>query len=282
MLSGISLTCFATSYLVALCLEVTRLLFRSGLRGALLQTFVALGVFTHSVYLINAARLANTSAPLSSWHDWYLVAAWVLAVVYGALMLSNPRVAVGVFVLPLVIGLVAAAHFGADSVPFSQGEASRVWAIIHGSSLLLGTVVVFYRLCSRRHVFAASTPTQTQTAAARTISIAKSRMARKDQQSVHYRFDGAAGLWRYLGHNPQSNPPSVRWARIGNSLARSGRLVERPAVRLARCRVSVRIVVQAGTKRPQGGVSDRRQLCISSIGIIVFTPWASPHGDKFR
>jgi len=35
MLSGIGITCFAASYAVALGLELTRLLFRGGVRGAM-------------------------------------------------------------------------------------------------------------------------------------------------------------------------------------------------------------------------------------------------------
>ena len=35
MLSGVGIVCFAASYTVALALEVTRLFFRSGIRGAL-------------------------------------------------------------------------------------------------------------------------------------------------------------------------------------------------------------------------------------------------------
>ncbi len=142
MLSGISIVCFATSYLVAWGLEVSRLLFRSGLRGALLQVFVALGILTHTVYLVNEARTAGSTAPLSSWHDWFLIAAWVLAMVYGTLMIGHPRVAIGVFVLPLVLGLIAAGYFWADTAPFPQSQASDIWATIHGGSLLLGTVVV--------------------------------------------------------------------------------------------------------------------------------------------
>jgi ABC-type uncharacterized transport system permease subunit len=141
-LAGISITCFSTSYAVVLALELSRLWFRSGVRGALLFLFLGLGLFTHTVYLGNEVHQAAVAAPLSSWRDWYLVAAWVLAAAYLYLAALHPRQTLGVFLLPMVLALIAAAHFFADRTPFAEGEAFRVWATIHGIALLLGTAVV--------------------------------------------------------------------------------------------------------------------------------------------
>lgn len=141
-LSGISITCFSASYAVVLALEVSRLWFRSGVRGVLLFAFAGVGLFTHTVFLINEAARSTAAAPLSSWRDWYIVAAWVLAAVYVYLAAVHPRQLLGVFLLPLVIGLIVTAHFLADRTPFPQNEAQSVWATIHGLALLLGTVVV--------------------------------------------------------------------------------------------------------------------------------------------
>ena len=78
MLSGVSIVCFASSYAVALGLEITRLFFRSGIRGILLIGFGAAGLLAHTIFL--ACRAASASgSPLSSMRDWYLLAAWVLA-----------------------------------------------------------------------------------------------------------------------------------------------------------------------------------------------------------
>lgn len=142
LLAGISIICFSASYAVVLALELSRLWFRSGLRGILLFAFAGLGLFAHTVFLMNEARLSSGAAPLSSWRDWYLVAAWVLAAIYVYLAAVHPRQVLGVFLLPLVLGLIVTAHFLADRTPFPQSEALRVWATIHGLALLLGTVVV--------------------------------------------------------------------------------------------------------------------------------------------
>lgn len=140
-LSGISLVCFATSYALALGLEVSRLWFRSGTRGLLLWAFAGLGLFTQTVYLVNEVRATPAWAPLASWHHWYVLAAWVLAAAYVYFFALHPRLAAGVFLLPLVLGLIAAAYV-AGKAPVSAEQASSVWLAIHGMALLLGTATV--------------------------------------------------------------------------------------------------------------------------------------------
>jgi ABC-type transport system involved in cytochrome c biogenesis permease subunit len=140
-LSGVSTVCFASSYTVALALEITRLLFRSGIRGALMLGFAAAGLFAHTVFL--GYRVAGaTGLPLSSMQDWYLLAAWVLAAAYLYLSAYHPKTPFGLFILPLVLGLIGVAHFFAEATPFPREPASQVWGMIHGTSILLATVSV--------------------------------------------------------------------------------------------------------------------------------------------
>jgi ABC-type uncharacterized transport system permease subunit len=141
MLAGISTLCFGASYAVALSLEVSRLWFRSGLRGALLVLFASAGLLAHTLFLVYRATTA-TSTPLSSQFDWFLVAAWVLAATYLYLNFYHPRTAVGLFILPLVLVLVGVAQFFASHEPFAERRASQVWGAIHGVFILLGTVAV--------------------------------------------------------------------------------------------------------------------------------------------
>src|SRR5688500_8285016 len=109
-LSGISVVCFAASYGVALALEVSRLFFRLPVRLVVMLGFAAAGLFAHSVYLwLRAQGSLAAGNPLSSWHDWYLLAAWMLAAVYLGLAASRPQTTVGLFMLPLVLGLVGGA-----------------------------------------------------------------------------------------------------------------------------------------------------------------------------
>ena len=141
MFSGISVICFATSYTVALLLEISRLFFRSGIRGAAMVVFAGLGLFTHTVFLYYQAANA-TGYPLSNKQDWYFLAAWVLATFYLSLSHYHPKTPFGVILLPIVLGLIVAGKFWADPTPFAERPALAVWYSIHGWSLLLATVAV--------------------------------------------------------------------------------------------------------------------------------------------
>ena len=61
-MSGVSIVCFAASYTLTLVLEITRLFFRSGLRGAAMLALAGAGLFAHSVYLFY--RAVNTAGSL--------------------------------------------------------------------------------------------------------------------------------------------------------------------------------------------------------------------------
>ena len=142
MLSGVGIVCFAGSYTVALLLELTRLLFRSAIRGVVMLGFAGAGFFAHSVYLYYQAISAK-GLPLSTEQNWYLLAAWLLAGAYLYLTYYHPKTSFGLFLLPLVLALVATAFFLADSKDFAREPASRAWGIVHGISILLATVAVF-------------------------------------------------------------------------------------------------------------------------------------------
>ena len=141
-MSGISITCFAASYSVVLLLEISRLLFRSGIRGAIMLGFAAAGLLAHTIFLVERAVSAS-GYPLSSEQDWYVVAAWVLAALYLYLTAYHRDNAFGVFLLPLVLGLVAAGAWLADPTPFTRRPALLVWGVVHGTSLMLATVAIF-------------------------------------------------------------------------------------------------------------------------------------------
>jgi len=134
---SVKFICFTASYTVAFVLEVSRLLFRSGVRGAIMMGFAGVGLFAHTMFLANRAAAAKRS-PLSSWQDWYLLAAWVLVVVYLYLTYYHPRTAFGVFLLPFALGLIAEARFASNA----RFPASKAWGIVHGTSLLLAVVSV--------------------------------------------------------------------------------------------------------------------------------------------
>jgi ABC-type uncharacterized transport system permease subunit len=140
-LSGVSIICFAASYSITLALEITRLFFRSGIRGAIMLGFAGAGLFAHTVYLYYRAASA-TGSPLSSSQDWCLVGAWILVATYLYLTAYHPKKAIGLFILPLALALIGVGTYLADPEPFPRGPASKVWGMIHGFSILLAAVAV--------------------------------------------------------------------------------------------------------------------------------------------
>ncbi len=143
MLDKITILCFAASYSVALGLEATRFWFRSGVRGVLLLGFSAAGLLAHSMYLA-ALWTRSGVTPLFSEYDWYLSAAWILAVIYFYFLCVRPKNSLGLFFLPLVLALVSVANFLANQEPFAKPEGTRILNIAHGVFLLLGTVTVLF------------------------------------------------------------------------------------------------------------------------------------------
>ncbi len=147
-LSRITVFCFAASYITALGLEAFALVrWRSrtvastvagGRRMALLGITCA-GLFAHVAYL--GLRAAEQPTPLSSPADWCLIAGAVLAAVYLAVSLAKSRWALGLFLLPIVLGLVGLAQTASEE-PFSPERASLFWGQAHGWSLVAATASV--------------------------------------------------------------------------------------------------------------------------------------------
>ena len=140
MLSHVSIVCFAASYTVALLAELSRLLFRAPIRFLVTVGFTAAGLFAHTVYLVMRSNPDPQQAPpLSSWFDWLLLIAWGVAAVYLGLAIRRPQATVGIFMLPLVLVLIGVASRFREAEPFPRGP---VLSVLHGVSLLLGSVVV--------------------------------------------------------------------------------------------------------------------------------------------
>jgi ABC-type transport system involved in cytochrome c biogenesis permease subunit len=140
LLSGISVFCFAASYTVVLALEVVRMFYWPALRQLVTIGFAAAGLLAQTLYLANRAATAS-GTPLSSPFDWDLLAALGLVVVYLYLSWYHPKTSIGLFLLPIVLGLIGLAKLSSRE-PFPQSHAGQIWGTIHGIFLLLGLVAV--------------------------------------------------------------------------------------------------------------------------------------------
>src|SRR5205814_9328532 len=133
MLAHVHVVCFFTSYAIALGLEISRLFFKMPVRLLVMIGFAALGLVMHTAYLWHQA--ATGTMPLSSWHDWFLIASWVIASAYLGLSASRPQINVGLFLLSVVLVLIAAAWVFPPNDSFDPARARDAWAMAHGIML---------------------------------------------------------------------------------------------------------------------------------------------------
>ena len=138
----ITVFCFTASYAVAFAGEVWSALRgrRFGWHRPVMLGFAIAGLFAHATYL-GVVRARVDAAPLSSPADWSLLAAMVLAAIYLASCFFSPRHATGLFLLPLVLGLIAYSRL-ASSQPLADDRASWFWGQAHSWLLILATVTV--------------------------------------------------------------------------------------------------------------------------------------------
>ncbi|QEG20250.1 hypothetical protein [Mariniblastus fucicola] len=144
-LAKISITCFVASYLVVLAIELLRIYMpKSAIRSTIRIGFAAAGLFAHSVYLAYHTNLSFDQSLLwfGGWFGWSLAGAWLLAAAYLWLVFQKPNSSIGLFLLPVVLGLIGwGTWLGSESL-FTADREKTIWNMVHGISLLLGTAVV--------------------------------------------------------------------------------------------------------------------------------------------
>ncbi len=137
---GITQLCFTASYTLALTLEVWHLFRPRPVFRLLSLGWSGAGLLAHTLFL--------AAQPLAWPAGWMLLLAWILAVFHLLGTVHHRRLEWGVFVLPLVLGLVAGAYF----VPSQEGTNGfqvrdlvsvgdeRFWGRVHAGVILLASV----------------------------------------------------------------------------------------------------------------------------------------------
>ena len=139
-LSHVSETCFTACYALVMVLEISRLFFRVAVRHALVLAITAAGLFAHVVWFCLSAR-TTTTTPLVSWYGWCMLIALALVFVYLWLRIRYPEKSLGLFLLPMVIGVIGTALlFLSDQEPIVTKASLSFWSILHGMALLLGSI----------------------------------------------------------------------------------------------------------------------------------------------
>jgi ABC-type transport system involved in cytochrome c biogenesis permease subunit len=142
-IEGITLFCIGGSYAVALAMELLQLFWPRPVQRLIGTGFGLAGLLAHTLLLARTLFLEETPLSLATPAGSLLFVAWILAVfeVYGAI--HHRRLAWGVFILPLVLGLVllAAVFYPAGKTSPPQGP-SEILGLVHGCLLLLAAVGV--------------------------------------------------------------------------------------------------------------------------------------------
>lgn len=146
MLSGVSVSCFLLSYLVVLAVEAARFAIKIPGRQLVLIGMMSAGLIAHSIFLFYQFSLPLNDSPqpqlLSNWFQWSVLGAWGLALACLILMVRNPQGSVGLFLIPLVLGLIGMASLVRDAAAFERETTITIWRGIHGVSLLVGTMFI--------------------------------------------------------------------------------------------------------------------------------------------
>src|SRR5262249_8783806 len=141
----VTLMCFGASYAVALVLELIQLFRPRPVQRLAAAGMGCAGLLAHTLFLAFQHHKAGMGSQFGS----ILYLAWILAVFYVYGSIHHRQVAWGVFVLPVVLGLVAlAAVFTPSKVPDgsqpapAEGSWTGYWAGTHVVLLLLAAVGV--------------------------------------------------------------------------------------------------------------------------------------------
>ncbi len=138
MIQKITILCFVASYAVAWLVEMLHLFRPRPVHHLVGVGCGAAGFVAHTLFLIHVLYLAEPRRQLSSQFGSMLFLAWILAMFYLYGSLHHRRVAWGVFVLPLMEGLIGLA-WRYQSVPDARSGIGFV-NIIHAILLTLAAV----------------------------------------------------------------------------------------------------------------------------------------------
>jgi ABC-type uncharacterized transport system permease subunit len=153
VIDRLSVLCFAGTYGLALMAELARFVVRSAVRWYVAAGLMTLALLVQTVFLANLV-MKSPMAPVGTTFGSLMLLfgttfgslmllSWIVALIGLYLMIRSPKaVAVGIFVLPLVLGLVVSAGWFAprQSDWLDWGGTVAFWGTVHGIFLLSGAV----------------------------------------------------------------------------------------------------------------------------------------------
>jgi len=129
--------CFFASYAVALAAEAALLLRPRPILRVIGIGFGCAGLVAHTIFLaFQRPDLASRSYSL-------LFLAWIVAIFYLYGTLHHRKIAWGLFVLPLILGLIGLAVLLSSEPASAENSWENVWVVIHLVLLLLSAIGIF-------------------------------------------------------------------------------------------------------------------------------------------
>ena len=167
VLDRLSVLCFAGTYGLALLAELARFFIHSSIRWYVAVGLMTLGWLVQTAFLANLA-LKNPLVLVTTPFESVMVLSWIVALIGLYLILRSPKpVAVGVFVLPLVLGLVIAGWFAPQPVRLARmGRYDRVLGDRARNLFAWGCCFYLRSVLRRTHVFSTDAAPKGQTASA--------------------------------------------------------------------------------------------------------------------
>ena len=142
MIDRLSILCFAGTYGLAFLAELARFVSRSRIRWYVATTLMALGWLVQTAFLANLA-IQSPVLLVTTPFESVIMLSWIVALIGLYLMIHWPKhIAAGIFVLPLVLGLVSIAGWSSprQSDWLQWGGMIAFWGTVHGIFLLAGAV----------------------------------------------------------------------------------------------------------------------------------------------
>ncbi len=139
----LTVLCFAGTYGLALLVELARFAVRAPARWYATVGLTALAWGVQTTYLANLARVSG-HVPMTTVFESLLALSWIFAALGLYFMVHVPKpVAVGTFVLPIVVALTTVAGLAAprrSDWGAAWSSATQFWGSLHGLFLLAGAV----------------------------------------------------------------------------------------------------------------------------------------------
>jgi hypothetical protein len=145
-------TCFLLAYALVLFAELARFALRQegarrwATRSALVLFLVSLG--THTLYLVDRLWMhwgSDERGPwFGTWQDWGIFVAWMIAWALMVMWWRRSDKQIGLFVLPLILGLIGVSVAVPSVSPIASSQAATVsfWRLVHSVAMMVGTMLV--------------------------------------------------------------------------------------------------------------------------------------------